>query len=61
MEGYILPDDFTRAGELVAYRQEGTEPIFSYRPVTKPHGGKKKATNGWHEYSLLFRSATARA
>jgi hypothetical protein len=28
----ILPDDFTRAGELVAYRQEGTEPIFSYRP-----------------------------
>ena len=28
----VLPDDFTLTDELNSYRQEGTEPLFSYHP-----------------------------
>jgi hypothetical protein len=50
----ILPDDFTRAGELVAYRQEGTEPIFSYRPYPSIPKSMQPLVRHLHVVSYAF-------
>lgn len=50
----VLPDDFTQTDELNSYRQEGSEPLFSYRPVPSIPSWLRPYVNQLHVVSPVF-------
>jgi hypothetical protein len=50
----VLPDDFTATDELNSYRQEGTEPLFSYRPRPPIPPWLQPYVNRLHVVSPIF-------